>query len=58
MLDTQLANAVIENAVIYSGKHQKRSTLSDDVRGCCGAVRKGEIRDELGTGAVEGSLVE
>ena len=33
------------------GKHQKRSTLAD-------AVRKGEIRTGVGTGAVDGYLGE
>ena len=38
------------------GRHQKRSTLADDVRGWCCAVRKGERRAEIDrTGAVEGS---
>ena len=40
------------------GKHQKRSTSADDVRGRCGAVRKGEMRAGVGTGAVEGSIGE
>ena len=30
----------------------------DDVRGICGAVRKGEMRAGVGTGAVEGSIGE
>ena len=41
-----------------AGKHKKRSTLADDVRGLCEAVRKGERRAGVGTGAVEGSLGE
>ena len=40
------------------GKHQKRSTLADDVRRWCGSVRKGKRRAGVGTGAVEGSLGE
>ena len=39
-------------------KHQKRSTLTDDVRGWCGAVHKGDRRAGVGTGAVQGSLGE
>ena len=35
---------------------RKKITLADDVRRLCGAVRKGEIRAGVGTGAVDGSL--
>ena len=37
-------------------KHQKGSTLADDVCVCCGAVRKGEKRAGGGTGSVEETL--
>ena len=36
----------------------EKKTLADDVRRWCGAVRKGERRAGVGTGAVEGSIVE
>ena len=37
-------------------KHQKGSTLADDVCVCCGAVRKGERRAGGGTGSMEETL--
>ena len=36
----------------------RKNTLADDVRRWCGAVRKGERRTRVGSGAVDGSLGE
>ena len=36
----------------HDGTHKERSTFADYVRGWCGAVRKGEMRPGVGTGAV------
>ena len=37
---------------------REQITLADDVRRLCGAVREGERRAGVGTGAVDGSLVK